>query len=117
MLKSCCPTLIYFIVDFIQIRQLKSGCFNKQHNYWCCNFKGFYGSRCNGTVSSEKATHCQLHEYGVTASYDEIRRFKISEAAASSKQEQSIRLEKGYRLIRSVSDNLDALRSTQNGLK
>ena len=70
-----------------------------------------------GLLVQKKQLIDQLYEYGVTASYDEIRRFKISEAAASSKQEQSIRLEKGYRLIRGVSDNFDALRSTQNGLK
>ena len=30
-----------FIFDFIQIRQLKSGFFNKQYDYWCCNIKSF----------------------------------------------------------------------------
>ena len=30
-----------FIFDFIQIRQLKSGFFNKQYDYSCCNLKSF----------------------------------------------------------------------------
>ena len=45
--------------------------------------------------------------YNATASHDEIRRFKMSAAGASTKQEQNIRLEKEYELIESVSDNFD----------
>ena len=40
-----------------------------------------------------------------------------SKALTLTKQEQNIRLEKGYRLILGVSDNFDATLSTQNRLK
>ena len=40
-----------------------------------------------------------------------------SKALTLTKQEQNIRLEKGYRLIQGVSDNFDATLSTQNRLK
>ena len=70
-----------------------------------------------GLLVQKKQLIDRLHEYGVTASYNEIRRFKISVAAASAKQEQSIRLEKEYGLIQGVSDNFDVTLSTQNRLK
>ena len=56
-----------------------------------------------------------LYEYGITASYDEIRRFKISAASSSGKEITQFNCENG--LIQGVSDNFDATLSTQNGSK
>ena len=56
-----------------------------------------------------------LYGYGITASYDEIRRFKISAASSSGKEITQFNCENG--LIQGVSDNFDATLSTQNGLK
>ena len=55
------------------------------------------------------------HLYGITASYDEIRRFNISAASSSGKEITQFNCENG--LIQGVSDNFDATISTQNGLK
>ena len=65
-----------------------------------------------GLLVQKKQLIDHLYEYVVTASYDEIRRTKQEQ-----RQEQNIRLEKGYRLIQGVSDNFDATLSTQNRLK
>ena len=57
-----------------------------------------------------------LHEFGVTSSYDEVRRFKIS-AAHQTSQQKTVPLDSKDGLIQGVSDNFDANLSTQNGLK
>ena len=57
-----------------------------------------------------------LHEFGVTSSYDEVRRFKIS-AAHQTSQQKTVILDSKDGLIQGVSDNFDANLSTQNGLK
>ena len=56
-----------------------------------------------------------LQELGVTSSYDEVRRFKISAAHYASKDHLILDSDKG--LIQAVSDNFEANLSTQNGLK
>ena len=65
-------------------------------------------------VREKKIIEC-LQELGVTSSYDEVRRFKISAAHHASKDHLILDSEKG--LIQGVSDNLDANLSTQNSLK
>ena len=67
-----------------------------------------------GLLVQKKQLIDHLHEYGVTASYGKIRGIKIPAAAASTKQEQSIRLEKVFGLNQGVSDNFDATLLTQN---
>ena len=57
-----------------------------------------------------------LHEFGVTSSYDEVRRFKIS-AAHQTSQQKTVPLDSKDGLIQGVSENFDANLSTQNGLK
>ena len=65
-------------------------------------------------VREKKIIEC-LQELGVTSSYDEVRRFKISAAHHASKDHLILDREKS--LIQGVSDNVDANLSTQNGLK
>ena len=57
-----------------------------------------------------------LAEYGVTCSYDEIRKFKISAASQASKK-KTLLLENDGGLIQGVSDNFDVNLFTQNGLQ
>ena len=55
-----------------------------------------------------------LHEYGVTCTYTESRRFKTYAAAANK---ELVNLEATNGLIQASCDNFDANLSTQNGLK
>ena len=68
-----------------------------------------------GLKVREKKTVEYLQEYGVTSSYDEVRRFKISSAYHAS-QKNNVMLDSQNGLIQGVSDNVDANLSTQNGL-
>ena len=70
-----------------------------------------------GLLVQEKRLIGHLYEYRVTASYDEVRRFKISAAAASTSLDTSKTLSQKNGLIQGVSDNFDANLSNQNGLK
>ena len=65
----------------------------------------------------EKRLIEHLYEYGVTASYDEVRIFKISAAAASTNKDKSRNLKQNSVLIQGFSDNSDANLWTQNGIK
>ena len=67
-----------------------------------------------GLLVHEKRLIEHLYEYGVVASYDEVRRFKISSAAENRVQ---LKLESRNGLIQGISDNFDAHLNTQNGLK
>ena len=69
-----------------------------------------------GLFVREKKIIKFLHEFGVTSSYDEVRRFKIS-AAHQTSQQKTVPLDSKDGLIQGVSDNFDANLSTQNGLK
>ena len=65
-----------------------------------------------GLLVQDKKHIEHLYEYGVTSSYDEVRRFKISAAhSAIQENEQYFDSEEG--LIQGVSDNFDAHLSTQ----
>lgn len=68
-----------------------------------------------GLLVNEKILIQDLYDYGVTSSYDEIRRFKIS--AAVSKQNQAKRFDSKLGLVQGSSDNFDVALNTQNGLK
>lgn len=48
----------------------------------------------------------ELHNFGITVSYDKFKRFKASAATAAA-----------TKLIQSVGDNFDAHINSQNGLK
>ena len=65
-------------------------------------------------VREKKIIEC-LHELGVTSTYDEVRRFKISAAKHASKDDQVLESRKG--LIQGSSDNFDTDLSTQNEIK
>ena len=69
-----------------------------------------------GLKIREKKAVEYLQEYGVTSSYDEVRRFKIS-SAYHARQKNNVMLDSQNGLIQGVSDNFDANLSTQNGLK
>ena len=56
----------------------------------------------------EKRLIEHLSEYGVTASNDEVRIFKISAAAASTNKDKSRNLKQNSVLIQGFSDNSDA---------
>ena len=58
-----------------------------------------------------------LYEYGVTASYDEALKFKVSAAATSTNKNKSKNLNQNGGLILGVCDNFDANICTQNGIK
>ena len=70
-----------------------------------------------GLLVQDKRLIEHLNEYRVTASDDEVCRFKISAAAASTSLDTSKNLRQNNGLIQGVSDNFDANLSTQNGLK
>lgn len=56
----------------------------------------------------EKRLIEHLYEYGVTASNDEVRIFKISAAAASTNKDKSRNLKQNSVLIQGFFDNSDA---------
>ena len=56
-----------------------------------------------------------LHEYRITYTYEEFRRFKVSAAASSDNNDKEVRARDG--LIQIVADNCDAHIHFQNGLK
>ena len=68
-----------------------------------------------GLEVQEKRLIDHLYEYRVTASYDEVRRLRISAAFLAS-QSSSLQL-KSTGLIQGSSDNFDAHLCTQNGLQ
>ena len=68
-----------------------------------------------GLLAREKKTIEQLYAFRVSASYDEIRRYKISAAASSNFSDLCLDAEKG--LIQGICDNYDTNISSQNGLK
>ena len=52
-----------FVFDFIEIPQLKSGCFNKQNDYWCCNIKDFLLQVSMGLLVQKKQFIDHLYDY------------------------------------------------------
>ena len=108
MFKSCCTTITFLSLISSKFVNIITGVVTPNV---------FMLQVSLGLIVPKKQLIDHLHEYGVTASYDEICRFKIPAAAASTKQKQSIRLEKGFGLIQGVSDNFDATLLLQNRLK
>ena len=68
-----------------------------------------------GLLAREKKMIQQLYAFGVSASYDEIRRYKISAAATTNFSDLSLDAEKG--LIQIICENYDTNISSQTGLK
>ena len=66
-------------------------------------------------LKEQKIINC-FQELGLSSSYDEVRRFKISAAHYASKDE-NVKLDAKDGLAQASSDNFDANLSTQNGLK
>ena len=64
----------------------------------------------------EKKIFEDLQQYGVTSSYDEVRRCKISAFHRASQDKRSM-LDSKRDLIHGVTDRFDAHLSTQNSLK
>ena len=56
-----------------------------------------------------------FHEYGITPTYQEFQRFKVSAAGSSDNNDKEVRARDG--LIQIVADNFDAHIHFQNGLK
>ena len=56
-----------------------------------------------------------LHEYGVTSTYQEVRRYKIFAAVDSDERGEELPSSDG--LVQAISDNFDAFIHSQNGLK
>ena len=67
-------------------------------------------------LASNKTLIEHLHEYGITSTYDEFRRFKVSAAAATdASNHKEVDAKDG--LIQIIADNFDAHIHFQNGLK
>ena len=60
----------------------------------------------------------QFHKFGVTCTYNELRRFRISAAVAMDKDDQGIaQFDSNEGLVQVVADNFDTQISSQNGKK
>lgn len=68
-----------------------------------------------GLLAREKKTIEQLYAFGVSASYDQTRRYKISAAATTNFSDLRLDAERG--LMQGICDNYDTNISSQNGLK
>ena len=67
-------------------------------------------------LASNKTLIEHLHEHGITSTYDEFRRFKVSAAAATdASNHKEVDAKDG--LIQIIADNFDAHIHSQNGLK
>ena len=69
-----------------------------------------------GAIVNRKEMIEYLHDYGIVAPYDKVRRLKMSAAAIANSPWRSVDLEASHGLIQGVSDNFDALILSQNGL-
>ena len=58
-----------------------------------------------GILANDKKLIEDLHEYGITSSYHEVRRFKVFAAVASDSNDVEVQLCNG--LIQIISDNFD----------
>ena len=58
-----------------------------------------------------------LHEFGITPTYHEVKRFKVSAAAAGDKNGLSLNMNDSDSLIQVITDNFDATINSQNGMK
>ena len=67
-------------------------------------------------LASNKTLIEHLHEYGITSTYDEFRRSKVSAAAATDASNQK-EVDAKDGLIQIIADNFDAHIHSQNGLK
>ena len=70
-----------------------------------------------GVLAHEKQLIKHLFDYRVTSSYEEVRRFEISEAVPCDKERTSIKLNAKDGLIQAVADNFDAEIHYLNGLQ
>ena len=68
-------------------------------------------------VAHSKGLIEHFHQYGVTSSYHELRRFKVSAAAKNVQKSSFTDFKAEDGLIQVVTDNFDANIHTQNGLK
>ena len=112
--ESCSPTLQTLLSTILLADNKKAVALI------CCMINSIAFSKTSmlqvalGLLVQEKRLIQHLHEYGVTATYDEVRRYKISAAAANKTQ---TRLGSTKGLIQGISDdNFDAHLSTPNGL-
>ena len=69
-----------------------------------------------GAIVNRKKIIEYLHDYGIVATYDEVRRLKESAAAVANSPLRRVDLEASHGLIQGVSDNFDASIFSQNGL-
>ena len=66
-------------------------------------------------LASDRKLIERLHEYGITSTYQEFWRFKVSAAASSENNDKEVRARDG--LIQIVEDNFDAYIHSQKWLK
>ena len=69
----------------------------------------------HSVLANDRKLTEHLHEYGVTSTYQEFRRFKVLAAASSDNNNIEVRARDG--LIQIVADNFDAHIHSQNRLK
>jgi hypothetical protein len=68
-----------------------------------------------GVLAHDKKLIEHLHDYGITSTYQEVRRYKVSAAVSSGSL--SLNLQSSDGLIQIISDNFDAHIHSQNGMK
>ncbi|KAL8588411.1 hypothetical protein ACOMHN_029580 [Nucella lapillus] len=69
-------------------------------------------------LSRQRKVIEQLHDFGVTSSYDELRRFRISAATAMASVPRGLaQFHSSHGLVQVVADNFDTQISSQNGHK
>ncbi|KAL8613649.1 hypothetical protein ACOMHN_029741 [Nucella lapillus] len=69
-------------------------------------------------LSRQRKVIEQLHDFGVTSSYDEYRRFRISAATAMASVPRGLaQFDSSHGLVQVVADNFDTQISSQNGHK
>ncbi|KAL8560458.1 hypothetical protein ACOMHN_054361 [Nucella lapillus] len=69
-------------------------------------------------LSRQRKVIEQLHDFGVTSSYDELRRFRISAATAMASVPRGLaQFDSSHGLVQVVADNFDTQISSQNGHK
>ena len=66
-------------------------------------------------LANDKKLIDHLHQYGITSTYQEYRRFKVSAAVSSENKRNQIEAKNG--LVQVIADNFDAHIHSQNGLK
>ena len=87
---------------------------NQKYYHNCCYITSFYVADCTWATCSRKKQQ-QLYAFGASASYTEIKRYKILAAATTNFLE--LELNGNQELTQGVCGNYDTNVTSQNGLK